>query len=425
MSITGLLLFLASFFYFPQAVAPETRGMLWRQESQSTVAAVNGTDNQARVQALSRFHADFPDNSRILRNLAWAQQRAGDTASATTQLKSYAEMGATLPHDGPIYAAMLGAGILVKVPQLVRNEAEVMQGSEVFALPDPDLLAEDIAFDPGTGRFLLTSARKNKIVSCDQNGNCRDVVTSGSNIQLDGMLAIHVDAKRKLLWATTAGMRVQEGFRPDREGHSALLKFDLGTFRVLKSYEPDDGKKHALGDMTVASSGDVYVSDGLSGDVYLLGHNSEKLELLVPQGVFVSPQTPALNKSESALYVPDYAEGLAKIDLATRTVEWVHTTAPLALEGIDGLYSTEGGLIATQNGTSPERVVRFHLHDAATLDGLNVIEANWPGLGDPTHGVVVGSFFYFIVNSGWDRVSDDESSFRSGAAAQVWKIPIA
>ena len=31
-----------------------------------------------------------------------------------------------------------------------------------------------------------------------------------------------------------------------------------------------------------------------------------------------------------------------------------------------------------------------------------VMEANTPHLGSPTHGVVVGGDFYFIGNSGWD-----------------------
>jgi hypothetical protein len=32
----------------------------------------------------------------------------------------------------------------------------------------------------------------------------------------------------------------------------------------------------------------------------------------------------------------------------------------------------------------------------------DTLEANWKGLGDPTHGVFVDGRFYFIANSGWD-----------------------
>jgi hypothetical protein len=75
------------------------------------------------------------------------------------------------------------------------------------------------------------------------------------------------------------------------------------------------------------------------------------------------------------------------------------------LSGIDGLYAAGSTLIATQNGTSPERVVRFALTSLETrvLSEL-LIERATPTLGDPTHGVVVGDYFYYIANSGWDSL---------------------
>jgi hypothetical protein len=95
----------------------------------------------------------------------------------------------------------------------------------------------------------------------------------------------------------------------------------------------------------------------------------------------------------------------------------------MALEGIDGLYWTKTGLIATQNGTSPERIVRFPLSADNRVSGFEALEANWPGLGDPTHGVLVGNNFYYIVNSGWDRVGDD-GAIAPGKPASIWKMRI-
>jgi hypothetical protein len=47
-----------------------------------------------------------------------------------------------------------------------------------------------------------------------------------------------------------------------------------------------------------------------------------------------------------------------------------------------------------------------------------------PGLGDPTHGVVHGEAFYFLVNSGWNRLGDDGSLKADTAAtpAEIWRI---
>ncbi len=40
--------------------------------------------------------------------------------------------------------------------------------------------------------------------------------------------------------------------------------------------------------------------------------------------------------------------------------------------------------------------------------GWRCLEQATPGLGEPTHGAIVGRDFVFIANSGWDRVGDDE-----------------
>ncbi|MFI5071032.1 MAG: hypothetical protein ACHP8A_09090 [Terriglobales bacterium] len=412
------------FFVVSASSQDNHRGSLWKQELQAAIAAANSNDLQSQIAHFSKLHAEFPENSRVLRNLAWAQAKAGKSDDAKASLQVYAQMGMTLQPGGPIYPDMARRGILDGVPQLADNRLPFSHGMRVLTLPEQGLIAEDIAIDTTKRRFFITSARKKKIVRCDLEAKCEDVVISTPREVFDGMLAIHVDAKRKLLWATTSGMPMQEGFEAARNGHSALLKFDLLTFRLLKRYEPSDGKEHALGDMTVASSGDVYVSDGKSGDVYVVKHGSDQLQQLVDSGIFVSPQTPALNGDESLLYVADYSEGIAIISLKTQQITWMRSRTPQALEGIDGMYWAAGRLIAVQNGTMPERIVRFVLEGNDLITRSDVMEANWEGLGDPTHGVVVGKDFYFIVNSGWDRVGED-GSMGPGKPAEVWKLPLA
>jgi hypothetical protein len=36
----------------------------------------------------------------------------------------------------------------------------------------------------------------------------------------------------------------------------------------------------------------------------------------------------------------------------------------------------------------------------------SLVERSTATLGDPTHGVVVDHFFYYIANSGWDVLDD-------------------
>jgi hypothetical protein len=105
--------------------------------------------------------------------------------------------------------------------------------------------------------------------------------------------------------------------------------------------------------------------------------------------------------------VPDYVRGVALLDLNTKHVDWIPMEGRHALSGIDGLYALGNTLIATQNGTSPERVVRFALTTSKTrVLSETMIERETPTLGDPTHGVVVGDYFYYIANSGWDSLDE-------------------
>ncbi len=77
-----------------------------------------------------------------------------------------------------------------------------------------------------------------------------------------------------------------------------------------------------------------------------------------------------------------------------------------ALEGVDGLYFHGESLIATQNGTSPERVIAFKLDSSLTrVTSERTIESATTTI-DPTHGVVVGDEFYYIANSGWNELDD-------------------
>jgi hypothetical protein len=96
------------------------------------------------------------------------------------------------------------------------------------------------------------------------------------------------------------------------------------------------------------------------------------------------------------------------IDLATKKVSWLDSGGLHALSGIDGIYLDGATLLATQNGTSPERVISFELDASYThVVSESIIERATSSLGDPTHGVIVKGSFYYVANSGWDAVGED------------------
>ena len=127
-------------------------------------------------------------------------------------------------------------------------------------------------------------------------------------------------------------------------------------------------------------------------------------------GTFISPQTPAATPDGRRLLVADYARGIGIVDLATRSVSWMAHPRGVAVDGIDGLYLAGNSLVAVQNGTEPNRVIRLYLDPSLTrVLRWEALETNSPGLGAPTHGTIVGKDFFFIANSGWDQLADDGS----------------
>ena len=132
-------------------------------------------------------------------------------------------------------------------------------------------------------------------------------------------------------------------------------------------------------------------------------------------GDFISPQTPTMYTDGKHIFVPDYLRGIGVLEISTKQVRWLSMEKRFALNGIDGLYFDHGTLIAVQNGTSPERVVTFDLDPSLTrITSETIIERSTDTLGDPTHGVIIDDYFYYIANSGWD-VIDDHGNMRPGA----------
>jgi hypothetical protein len=66
---------------------------------------------------------------------------------------------------------------------------------------------------------------------------------------------------------------------------------------------------------------------------------------------------------------------------------------------LDGLVRHGLTWVAVQNGRSPPRAIRYPVD----LQRQQVLESGTPGLGEPTHGIVVDGSLWFISDVGWDR----------------------
>src|SRR6185312_4707533 len=387
------------------SAAPAQRDSTWRDHDRAAHKAYTTGDFatfRAQLLAMRREIGPLP---AIDYDLAVAEARLGNGERALEWLQTFADMG--LFQDAERDADLASVRSLPGYPRVMQrvtaNLEPVTRGAVAFTLADADLVADDSA------------------------GRASDFTRAGSDSTW-GIFAVHVDAARQLLWATTAATPAAQGYARADSGRSALLAYDLATGVLRARLDPPDPRRaHVLGDITVGADGTVYVSDAASGAVYVATPGARALAVLVPPGTFTSPQTPALSADEKRLFVADYARGVAVIDLSSRGVSWLGHPGNVALAGTDGLYRVGNTLLAVQNGTTPNRVVRALLDTAMTrvLDA-QVLERAKPAVSDPTHGVIVGDTFYFIARSGWDRVHEDGTIAPAGAddAPQIRRLTL-
>jgi hypothetical protein len=372
-----------------------------RDEVRAAHARGDGPAYLAESQKMGRLLNDSPNG--VLQVMS-AQAFAGDSTGALDSFAEFIHMGQS---NEPVFEAKAFDALrstprfLVLQAEMAKNDTAIAAASAVFRMPEPGMVPEDIDYDPSTRRFYLTSVMNHNVLACATDGGCRVFIRARDPWP---MMALKVDSHRRTLWATAVALKGFKSIPNASWGTSLVLVYDLDSGKLLHCVQGPAGT--TLGDMTLTLDGDAIIADN-EGGLYRLNRKTLRFERL-DGGDFISPQTPAMCPDQRCAFVPDYVRGIAIFDFKTRQVFWLPSDGLHALSGIDGLYLHGRTLIATQNGTTPERVVRFILDSSLRhIESESIIERATPTLGDPTHGVVVNGTFYYIANSGWDRLEDD------------------
>ncbi len=407
----------------PARTAPEKANELERRVQ----SAAKAGDQRSRIEAdLELFHL-LNGSPAVIEALARAYVASGDAQQALAALNRLADLGQAdddlLGGSGHSFSSIQNMPEYKQVIARFRaNEVPVSRSNVAFVVSDAGLLPEDIDYDRSSRSFLITSIREQKIVRVRADGSTANFALSPDAWP---MAAIKIDNSRNRVWATEVAF---DGFAvapASAWGHSAVLCFDLHTGKLLQRVA---GPLHSsLGDMVLTRAGEPIVSDGESGILYRVS-NGRMLE--INRREFISPQTAARIPSGEQLFVPDYVRGIGRFDLKTGQVSWLNRddVDKVAANGIDGLYLYDHSLIATQNGSSPERVVLFALDPTLThiLSAKVIEQSESPGC-DPTHGVIVGKNFYYLANSGWAKL-DEHGRVRDGmkltkAVVMSYRLP--
>jgi len=270
-----------------------------------------------------------------------------------------------------------------------------------FTLGD-SLLPNDIDFDPVTETFYITSVLKNEIIAVDKDGrHPRVFVKSQYGWPL---MAVKVDTRHRVLRYTEVAIDSFATVSSSHWGEAHVHRTNLDDRERTGDDRMDGGAGHLqFGDLSLLPNGDIVAGNNSLGSVYHITEARAGLDT-VPTSAFRSPRTgAALNSTE--MLMPDYTRGIGLLNFGSGRVRWLSADKQYVLRGISGLYRKGRTLIATQPGMSPERVVMFTVDASFThVVSQSVLDRSTPGEGDYTHGVIVGEYFYYIVNSGWNAI---------------------
>jgi sugar lactone lactonase YvrE len=364
-------------------------------------------------------HADFlrhsrevvdlaPRSTRALYNLACAQSLTGDAEGAVATLARLVEWGVAFDLDADDdFDAVRRTDGFVAVQRRMEALKEPVGGSPVaFTLPERDLLAEGVAHDEKTGDFFVSGVHRRKILRIGADGSVRDFVAEARD-GLGSAVGIVVDSSRRALWVASVHGPLMVGPRDEGEERAEVLELDLDRATLRRRLAPPspDGR---LGDLALGPDGTLYAADPASGAVYHLPAGAEALQVLLEAGELESAQGLTVTPDGRILYVADYAQGIARVDLRAGSVVFLRTPEHLLTTGIDGLVLAGDSLVGIQNGLRPHRVVRLRLDSTGThIVTAETLERAHPEFDEPTLGVLVGTDFFYVANSQYRHFDRD------------------
>jgi hypothetical protein len=324
-------------------------------------ALTAAADDVATARAASDAR---PQHPTLLVKLAMALSAGGQHEEAVAVLERVASMGFVYSLKEPELESVRAR----VAEKFAANALPIGSAKAELTVPQKGMIPEGLAYDGR--RFYVSSVRLKKIFA-------------GGRELAELPTPVYGMAFHRTLWAA---------------GESAVYELDPRTGRVLQTLTAPG--EHQFGDVAIAADGHVYVSDSKGTQLY---HVEGGALLPYMAGPFRSLQ--GLAPWREKLYVADYSNGLFAIDRRTRDLVAIKVPSNVSLLGVDGLYALDARtLVATQNGTNPNRILAIRLApDGLAVESVRTLLANDPRMTDPTLGVLARNRFFFNANGQWEE----------------------
>jgi sugar lactone lactonase YvrE len=399
------------------------RAMALAREAASAAEAQDNATYLAKMDEAVALRPDFP---RMLVNLAAAQLANDRADDALATLNRLAALGFSSPVEkAPEFAALAERKEFKDVvKKLAANLHPKGSGNAELLLREVTGLIEGIAWRAKTGEFYFGDVNARAVWTRNKDGTLKRFTPEGD--ELFGVFGLAVDEDAGALWAATSAVPAMRGFTSDMDGTAALAEIDLASGAVRRVIplvrKPGDQYSHVLGDLALGPDGSVFVTDSGGPILWRLPPGGTTLEAFVEHPEFMSVQGIAVVATGSALIVSDHANGLLRVDLASRRVVRLESPPNTSLIGLDGLVAAPNGdVFAIQNGLRPNRVLRIALDAAAeTVEAVTVVESGHHTMAAPSLGCIgPEGHLYFIGNAGWTRFENTD-----GAPSAPRTVPI-
>ena len=382
----------------------------------------------AKMEAAAALRPDFP---RILTNLAAAQLANDRVDDAIATLGRLAALGVHSPVDkSEEFAALRGRKEFKDVvAKLAKNLEGIGEADIAFTVPEMTGLIEGLAWREKTGDFFFGDVHHRAVWLRSKDKKVRRFSAEDEN--LFGVFGLAVDEERGALWAATSAVPAMRGYGNELDGAAGVAEFDLETGalrRVVLVPKTSDHMTHVIGDLALAPDGSIFLPDSGAPVIWRLAPHAEALEAFVESPEFMSVQGVVVAAELNTLFVADYANGLLRVDLASRAVRRMESPPNTTLIGIDALIrAPNSDLVGIQNGLKPARVLRLTLDETGeSVAKVTVIESAHLNMPAPGLGcVALGGDLYFIGNAGWSRFEGDDVKPTAPRPVPIFKTKLA